>query len=678
MKNSIFTFIKFSLLWLAFIAIPFIGAVEPVVSSTEQVDIYKEKPITYIQPAESSLYKQAFNKVIQLVSQNRNGHAYKVLQNLPASEIMDVLHTCIFTEALISWSFAEKRELVEQVIKFDSMGVYLKELKGLMWTLEQCQKLDYIDLSVIDELKNIQEYSVSYPLHPFRFPSPMPPGWTPKPTWQGLITIKVERHTQIPGNYALKIKEQIFDDQGQEYVGMSLRRDLPETIIPSSIGFRGAHIYVEDIYDQARGYPTQDACVQERSIKDTTIRAVERFALSAKLAQLDPTHSIAELANEIAMRYVAELEDKEDLYTDEEDKEDAYKVLGHLWNDSKLNYLQNIYLRFLCTRFIAFYRPTLSEKEIEEKINKAMIECKLIEKVPKERGIPKEYVMGRIQAKDDTAHFKVLMALMPGHYNTTSNIKVKCPGVNALILNSIKLSKKPTKDEKVNPLAYGITSPVFKALTAGNSVLVTELLSHGADSNTALYFDKETLSSMMNKYAISANLLAWACRSDQEEIVQALLDAGADVNAPCTLTGKLPIEYACENGNQNIIGMLRRYGADEKMYDQRKRKLKMHAQLPNLAKLQYDAETEKNEPILDFVQKISRWSTDAQVSAVLERYFDTTKSKLSKHIKNKIEEIKKDQQEKKDALKKSIRAELIISRLEKRPEKSECKFRMDG
>ena len=93
-----------------------------------------------------------------------------------------------------------------------------------------------------------------------------------------------------------------------------------------------------------------------------------------------------------------------------------------------------------------------------------------------------------------------------------------------------------------------MTNSLDQALMAGNVEKVKEFLANGANPNTLIP-------------GVGSALL-FACTLGNAEIVQALVDAKADVNSLSNDTGFTPLMMACQLGNKAIVEILVNAGAD--------------------------------------------------------------------------------------------------------------------
>ena len=126
---------------------------------------------------------------------------------------------------------------------------------------------------------------------------------------------------------------------------------------------------------------------------------------------------------------------------------------------------------------------------------------------------------------------------------------------NSSIVNfAVRTYGEDRSDIIKNLLEYGFTVDpedannrefLLSAVARGYSALVQELLKNGADVNTL--YDSTSRD--------GCTLLHIASRSRQEEVAKLLISCGADVNAQDT-TGKTPIFYVTENGDLKIAKLL--------------------------------------------------------------------------------------------------------------------------
>lgn len=93
-----------------------------------------------------------------------------------------------------------------------------------------------------------------------------------------------------------------------------------------------------------------------------------------------------------------------------------------------------------------------------------------------------------------------------------------------------------------------LTNTLDQALMAGNVEKVKEFLANGANPNTLIP-------------GVGPALL-FACTLGNAEIVQALVDAKADINSVSSTTGLTPLMMACQLGNKPIVEILVKAGAD--------------------------------------------------------------------------------------------------------------------
>ena len=130
--------------------------------------------------------------------------------------------------------------------------------------------------------------------------------------------------------------------------------------------------------------------------------------------------------------------------------------------------------------------------------------------------------------------------------------------------NALKYAREAEKEEIVNFLIdHGAEEPAVQqqtantapmtnsldqALMAGNVEKVKEFLANGANPNTLIP-------------GVGSALL-FACTLGNAEIVQALVDAKADVNSVSNDTGFTPLMMACQLGNKAIVEILVKAGAD--------------------------------------------------------------------------------------------------------------------
>jgi ankyrin repeat protein len=83
---------------------------------------------------------------------------------------------------------------------------------------------------------------------------------------------------------------------------------------------------------------------------------------------------------------------------------------------------------------------------------------------------------------------------------------------------------------------YGETA-IFKTCKSGNKDLVEYLVEHGADINKEEKWYGETP-------------LFYACKSGNKDLVEYLVEHGEDINKEDE-NGLIPLFYACNNGNIN-------------------------------------------------------------------------------------------------------------------------------
>ena len=93
-----------------------------------------------------------------------------------------------------------------------------------------------------------------------------------------------------------------------------------------------------------------------------------------------------------------------------------------------------------------------------------------------------------------------------------------------------------------------MTNSLDQALMAGNVSKVKEFLANGANPNTLI--------------PGAGSALLFACTLGNAEIVQALVDAKADVNSVNTASGFTPLMMAAQLGNKQIVEILIKAGAD--------------------------------------------------------------------------------------------------------------------
>ena len=115
----------------------------------------------------------------------------------------------------------------------------------------------------------------------------------------------------------------------------------------------------------------------------------------------------------------------------------------------------------------------------------------------------------------------------------------------------------------------------FKNLFAG--LFLTALLSSAAGDirlvDAAQQDDKAAVRGLLNQKVDVNKLdvnqaqgdgmtaLHWAASNDDLELVQVLLDAGANIQAETRLGGVTPLFMACKNGNASIVEALLKAGA---------------------------------------------------------------------------------------------------------------------
>ena len=87
----------------------------------------------------------------------------------------------------------------------------------------------------------------------------------------------------------------------------------------------------------------------------------------------------------------------------------------------------------------------------------------------------------------------------------------------------------------------------------GQTEMVKHLISNGADANATDYAD-------MNK-TVGPSVLHTAARKGYTEIVQILVEAGANVNDRRTTDQKTALDYAKENGHTEIVEFLKKFSA---------------------------------------------------------------------------------------------------------------------
>jgi len=92
-------------------------------------------------------------------------------------------------------------------------------------------------------------------------------------------------------------------------------------------------------------------------------------------------------------------------------------------------------------------------------------------------------------------------------------------------------------------------TPLFLATLNGNAAMVEKLLKAGADANAPVLSHGETP-------------LMMAARSGSADTVKVLLDQGAKVNAAETLRGTTAIMWAAEQGHSAVVELLAEHGAD--------------------------------------------------------------------------------------------------------------------
>jgi uncharacterized protein len=102
---------------------------------------------------------------------------------------------------------------------------------------------------------------------------------------------------------------------------------------------------------------------------------------------------------------------------------------------------------------------------------------------------------------------------------------------------------------KVDPPNRDGATPLFLAALNGSSPMVEKLLKAGADPNAPVLPHGETA-------------LMLACRSGNRDVVKLLLDRGARVNQKETLRGTTALMWASEQGHSEIVGLLAQHGAE--------------------------------------------------------------------------------------------------------------------
>lgn len=98
---------------------------------------------------------------------------------------------------------------------------------------------------------------------------------------------------------------------------------------------------------------------------------------------------------------------------------------------------------------------------------------------------------------------------------------------------------------------YGAT-PISEAAATGSAAVIEALLQAGADPNTRVTSDGETV-------------LMTTARSGNTEAVKALLDHGADVNARETYKGQTALMWAAGERHAGVVRLLLAHGADWKI-----------------------------------------------------------------------------------------------------------------
>jgi ankyrin repeat protein len=115
--------------------------------------------------------------------------------------------------------------------------------------------------------------------------------------------------------------------------------------------------------------------------------------------------------------------------------------------------------------------------------------------------------------------------------------------VRSLLLKTIKIN---TPDKKTGE------TPLLRACELGNLEIVESLLDYGADINISDYIGKSPL--------------LVACQHKNLEITKILLNRGAQVNV-ATCTGTTPLILACEWGNVEVVNMILDRGANVDRFD---------------------------------------------------------------------------------------------------------------